>query len=317
MSKGWDAAWLLTTDSRCGHRCGRRVSWYGPGVSEAGNRQFSARVAAEIDRLVISGHEVAAAYRDRPPALASSSAHPALLNAVAAVLLAGPITREDLGRVFPYTPPSIIAALIEANLSAGVLEEGPPGALRLSSPGRSLAEAVVDLQDAAIGEAWAEARAAVDAVRTISADIVRRGLDRQPPAEPAAFVLFAGVWERPTAAAQCLRLITAMRYWRADAHRAGLAHAGLGRREAHVLNHLWDEYRGVERVGQGVPDPGTKGLATLDERGLAAAGRISSAGISLREKVEQDTDSRTDPLYEGMDADERERFLDGLSGLPS
>src|SRR5688500_4958057 len=85
--------------------------------------ELAARTAAEIDRLVVRGHEVAADHPDPPPVLAGLTAHPALLNTVAIVLLAQPITRADVTRTVPYTPARLITALIDNNVGEGVVVE--------------------------------------------------------------------------------------------------------------------------------------------------------------------------------------------------
>ncbi|HUQ39981.1 MAG TPA: hypothetical protein VM030_07475 [Acidimicrobiales bacterium] len=276
---------------------------------------YAGRVATEIDRLVIAGHRVAG-EAPRPPAMDSMRAHPGLLTTTAIVLLARPLTRDDLGRITPYIAPDLEDALVENNVSEGVLRRD--GAhLVLTDEGRMVAEAVVELQDSAVVALWEAGAEVVAGLEDVARAVVAGGRSKVPPSSPDAFSLYAdpAVLDRPTPEARVLRAITAVRYWRADAHRAALRAADLGAAEAHALNRLWDAHRGVERVGQGRTEPGTRGLAAIEARGLAADGEITAAGIGQRNAIESDTDARTEPLYATLDETERDRLLAGLRSL--
>lgn len=120
-----------------------------------------------------------------------------------------------------------------------------------------------------------------------------------------------------TAGAGVIRLITAVRYWRADAHLRALDDVELRPFEAHALNRLWDAHRGLDRIGQGFPESGRKGVASLEARGLADGGVITSEGIRLREQIEQDTDRFTATIYDRLEAAERDELLAALTSLPS
>jgi hypothetical protein len=111
-------------------------------------------------------------------------------------------------------------------------------------------------------------------------------------------------------------MMTAVRYWRADAHIRAIDDAGLDRSEAHALNQLWDTQRGVQRVGQGFPNPGRKAVASLEERRLADRGTITTDGIALREKIEKETDRLTAPLYDEVDQPSMDELRRALSTLP-
>lgn len=248
-------------------------------------------------------------------ALQGMTAHPGLLNTVALVLLTRPITRDDLGRIVPYLPPALEDALIENNLAEGVVcWDGEQ--IALTNDGRDLAEAVVLLQESAVGDMWQGAEAASSEVEKIATPLVRGARDVDAPATPSAFALFADLIDRPTQSGRVLRAVTAMRYWRADAHRAALHAVGLDASEAHALNRLWDAHRNVDRAGQGRAEPGKRGLAALETHGLAKDGAITSLGVDQREEIEADTDARTDSLYEGLGDQSRHRLLAGLAGLP-
>ena len=276
---------------------------------------YAGDVAAEIDRLVIGGHEVADAYPDKPASVQRLSAHPALFNTVAVLLLAQSLRREDVSTIIAYTPPQLVTALIDNNVAEGVVVDDG-GRISLTDNGRAPAEGVVAVQEAAVTDLWAGADEQLDTVRMLTQPLVERGRNISPPADPSAFGFFAAVCNRPTVAGTVLRQITALRYWRADAHRRAVLAAGLTHAEAHALNVLWDRHRGRSRVGQGFPEPGTKATTSLEARGYATSGTITDAGVQLREAIECDTDERTAPVYEDMDDDSGGRLLGALRALP-
>src|SRR2546423_1493950 len=101
---------------------------------------YAGEMAAEIDRLVIRGHQAAAEWPDKP----EMPAHPGLLNTVAIVLLAGPLARDAVDVIVPYLPRSMEAALIENNVAEGIV--GRKGVdIELTAAGRDVAQAVVSV----------------------------------------------------------------------------------------------------------------------------------------------------------------------------
>jgi hypothetical protein len=277
---------------------------------------FVGATAAQIDRIVVRGHELAGASTDRFPALVAMTAFPQLLSTAAIVVLARPLTRAEFARIVPYTPVSLVDGLIDNNVSEGIVEERDDG-VHLTEPGRALAEDMVALQEAVVAEAWSSAGNALDVLDPAFAGVADHARSVDRPRTPSNFDLFAPVCDRPTREGRLLRTITAVRYWRADAHAAALTDVGLLPFEAHALNRLWDADRGVDRVGQGFPEAGRKGVASLEDRGLAADGAITEAGRQLRAQIEGDTDRRTAPVYEELDASSRDRLLGALHDLAS
>ena len=273
-------------------------------------------IAAEIDRLVVRGHELADGYPDKPPALANLTAFPQLLGFAALLLLERPLTRDDVARIVPYTPSTLIDALVENNISEGVVTEGE-GALVLTDAGRAAAEGMADVQEAAIAAVWSSAAEHVEIVERLLTPVVQHGRTIDPPRSPSNFGSFAAVCDRPTAAGTVLRLVTAVRYWRSDAHARALGDADLRPFEAHALNTLWDTHRGLQRFGQGFPKPGSKGVASLEARGLARAGAITPDGVELREEIERATDRHTLPVYHPLDDPSLRQLLAALRALPS
>ena len=275
---------------------------------------FVGAAAAQIDRIVVRGHELAGAA-EKPTALAGMKAFPQLLSTAAIVLLARPLARADVMRIVPYTPRALVDGLIDNNASEGIVEERDDAA-HLTDLGHSLAAEMVALQEAVVDRAWSSATDTVNALEAAFARVVAHGLSIDRPRSPSNFDLFAPVCDRPTSAGRVLRTMTAVRYWRADAHAVALEETELRPFEAHALSRLWDADRGVERVGQGFPDPGRTGVASLEDRGLAADGAITAAGRELREAVERETNRRTSPVYDVLDVSSREELLGSLSALP-
>jgi hypothetical protein len=227
-----------------------------------------------------------------------------------------PITREDLARIVPYTPPGLLDHLIDNNVTEGLVSLDDT-TLALTNYGREAAEATVVVQEAVVERLWASVPDRVAALRGVLAAVVSYGRGIDPPMTPSAFALFASCCERPTDAATALRLITAVRYWRADAHRRALAEAGMRPLEAHALNRLWDVQRGVDRVGQGNPRPGRDGVAALEASGLAADAEITADGVALRQSIESNTDALTAPIYGSLDDASYEQLSIALEALPT
>jgi hypothetical protein len=272
-------------------------------------------VAAEVDRLVVRGHELAHEYSDKPQALAEMTALPHLLSTAAIVLLARRLTRDDVKGILPFTPISLVDGLIDNNIAEGIVRE-EAGSLELTEPGRATAEAMVAVQEDAVVRAWSPAPDDVATIVRIARPVVDRGRTIAPLRTPSNFALFAPLCDRPTAGGVVLRTITALRYWRADAHIRAIDDAGLDRAEAHALNHLWDASRSVERVGQGFPNTGRKAVASLEGKGLAADGTITTEGVRLRIEIEEGTDRLTASLYDAVEDDSFERLLAALKAVP-
>jgi hypothetical protein len=276
---------------------------------------FVNAVAAEIDRLVVRGHELAHEYPDKPEMLSQLTAHPALLNTAAIVLLAQPLTRDEMKGIVPYTPASLIDALIDNNIEEALVTEDD-GRVALTDVGRAVAEAVVGVQEDSVARAWSAARDDVHTIEKVIRPVVERAETLVRPRTPCNFAIFAPHGSRPTIEGSVLRLMTAVRYWRADAHLRAIEDSGLERSEAHALNRLWDAHRGVERVGQGFPNPGRAAVASLERRGLAEDGTITAGGRDVRERIEEETDRLTAPLYEEVDESSSEELLRALRALP-
>lgn len=89
--------------------------------------------------------------------------------------------------------------------------------------------------------------------------------------------------------------VNCIREWRGDTHWALVAVAGLSGQEASVLHNAWLDYEdGWLPTSRGAtPDDIAAAWASLSARGLAVDGRVTSEGIALRQKIEDDTDRLT------------------------
>src|SRR5947207_10333522 len=167
---------------------------------------FVSAVAAEIDRLVIRGHELAHEYPDKPLALSEMTALPALLNTAAIVLLTQPLTRDEVKGIVPYTPASLIDALIDNNIEERVVTDDD-GRIVLTDTGRVLAEALVDVQEDSVVRAWSVASDDVQVIELVLRPVVERAATLVPPRTPSNFALFAPHRWRSTIEGTVLRLI--------------------------------------------------------------------------------------------------------------
>ena len=268
-------------------------------------------VAAEIDRLVVSGFEDAG--RRVAEGFGFANAHPGLLVGVGSALATGPTPVSALAATYPYLPQHLFDALVENNRDEGVISIDD-GVMSLTAAGRVEADRVVACFIAAADEMWAGRDLAQ--LEDSSAAVVGHARSLAVLFDPSAFAVQGALTDQPTQAARVFRNLAAARYWRADAHRAAWTDAGLSVQEAHALIRLWDLDRGVVRIGQGEERPGRTGVSGLTAKGLAAGETISDAGRTLRIAIEADTDARTEPIYARLDDAARAPFLAALRQLP-
>jgi hypothetical protein len=269
-------------------------------------------VAAEIDRLVVTVFREAG--RRVGDGFGFANAHPGLLVGVGSALAARPLPVASLAATYPYLPPALLDMLVENNVAEGVITLDA-GVMSLTEPARREATRVLNAFVDVPEEFWATAL--LDEVEVLSSACVTHGCSLDVLFEPSAFAVQAPLTDQPSQPARVFRNLAALRYWRADAHRAAWSGAGLSVLEAHALNRLWDLDRGVVRIGQGEEKPGREGTAALEERGWVADGAINDEGRKHREAIEAETDARTEPIYEVLDAAGRERFLEALQQLPT
>lgn len=268
-------------------------------------------VAAELDRLVVAIYEATSAAL--APSWPFPNAHPAVLHGIGSALLVGPVTVGGLHATYPYLPASMFEALVRNNVDEGVITlDGD--VIGLTDAGRAQAQRTLGQFHDTVTAMWQ--RRDLSGLERATAVAVAYAATRPTLAEPSAFAVQAPLTDQIELAPRLFRQLNALRYWRADAHRASWANAGLTVGEAHALNRLWGADRQVERVGQGDPRPGRTGVAALTARGLAADDQITDAGRTLREAIEAETDTGTAIAFESLDDATRVFVVRRLREIP-
>jgi hypothetical protein len=104
--------------------------------------------------------------------------------------------------------------------------------------------------------------------------------------------------------------VNCLREWRGDTHWALVVAAGLTGVEASIVHNAWLGYEPDWLPTSRGTDPAdlAAGWASLEARGLADRGRVTEAGITLRQAVEDDTDRLTTLPWELLGLEEAERF---------
>jgi hypothetical protein len=141
--------------------------------------------------------------------------------------------------------------------------------------------------------------AVVDALPTVGRVLMAAHLRMPRPADP----VLSG-WH----AVSCIR------EWRGDTHWALVAAAGLSGQEASVLHNAWLDYEdGWLSTSRGsTPDDIATAWRSLTDRGLAADGRATDAGLALRQQVEDDTDRLTTLPWQLLGAAATEALAEAL-----
>lgn len=104
--------------------------------------------------------------------------------------------------------------------------------------------------------------------------------------------------------------LNCLREWRGDTHWALTAAADLSGVEASILHNAWLGYERdwLPRSRGSADDEIAAGWQTLERKGLARAGVVTGAGLDLRQRLEDDTDRLTGPLWALLGPDESNRF---------
>jgi len=131
---------------------------------------------------------------------------------------------------------------------------------------------------------------------------------------PSGRVLFAAhrQWPRPADPLLSAWLaVNCIREYRGDTHWAIVAAEGLSGTQAGLLHDAHLRYPGqwIPR-SRGADDAAIDAaLADLERRGLAEAGRVSAAGLELRERIECRTDELTEAAWRFLGEASTQRFL--------
>jgi hypothetical protein len=96
--------------------------------------------------------------------------------------------------------------------------------------------------------------------------------------------------------------INCLREWRGDTHWALVAAEGLSGIAASVLHNAWLGYaEGWLPTSRGSrPEEIAVGWMELEQRGLAVGRQVTSEGLALRQRLEDDTDRLTAPAWEAL-----------------
>lgn len=127
-------------------------------------------------------------------------------------------------------------------------------------------------------------------------------------------VLFAAHRERPRPVDPLLSAwsaVNCIREWRGDTHFAILAAEDISATQAGLLHNALLNYpEGWIPRSRGSDDAAIEvALADLEARGLAAEGRVSAAGLALRERIEARTDLLAERAWRSLGAERTERYL--------
>lgn len=266
--------------------------------------EYAARIAPEIDRLVLGVNRAADdRVRDEIAGMAARLGldHPAWLKHYAEFLLAGALT-EDLARTrLPYARSDAILERIETWRRLELIA-GPSESIAATPLLVPLLDRVLDARADVGREFWADA----------SQFEPTAGLVEQVVAGiPEQFGLAYAHHRLPLPSDPYLALhrrLTTLRYVRSQAHVAAWRDRDLTRTEILAMTALW---HGT------APDPG-EGLDGLARRNLALAdgSGLTVDGVRMRQQIEADTNRTTEPVFLSIDEDERENLLVGLAQLP-
>lgn len=291
---------------------------------------YARAIAPHVDRLAIAVHRYG-----RPAGVALLSEYglsdAGILVDARAILLAGPVTVDDVAIIERYAPRAGLATALEDHVRQGLLEREDTAEQTLYSStmrGRELLLRLTELQGESITALWAVSAGALPGLAATATSVTDYAsatlpLDRYPA--------FRGQHAAPaplgaTPAHLLLTRLTTLRYLRADAHALALAAHGITPAEAAILTGLWRaEDPGAATDTQSIADDGKDARHTLSERGLIARvnrgdgdrWRITAAGVILRDQIEEETDRAAAPPFAVLDERDRAAFLSGLEKLPS
>ena len=105
--------------------------------------------------------------------------------------------------------------------------------------------------------------------------------------------------------------VNCIREWRGDTHFAVLTSEDISRVQAGILHDAHLNYGGWIAQSRGADaDAITHAFADLENRGLADNGVVSTAGLAVRELIEERTNDICQRAWESLGLTNTERFLD-------
>ena len=104
--------------------------------------------------------------------------------------------------------------------------------------------------------------------------------------------------------------VNCIREWRGDTHFAILTSEDISRVQAGILHDAHLNYGGWIAQSRGADAEAiTQAFADLESRGLAEDGVVSTAGLAVREMIEERTNELTQRAWQSFGFDNTERFL--------
>jgi hypothetical protein len=104
--------------------------------------------------------------------------------------------------------------------------------------------------------------------------------------------------------------VNCIREWRGDTHFAILTSEDISRVQAGILHDAHLNYGGwIARSRGADADAITQAFADLESRGLAEDGVVSTAGLAVRELIEERTNELTQRAWQSFGFENTERFL--------
>ncbi|HZS89792.1 MAG TPA: hypothetical protein VFE42_20170 [Chloroflexota bacterium] len=290
---------------------------------------YAGAIAPHIDRLSIAVHR-----HGRPAgrALLEEFGLPGGGTLIDArpILLAGPITLDDLATVERFARREDLGSALDEYVGQGILsrdDQTEPAIYSTTARGQDLLLRLTDLHARTIAALWAvhgELLAELVALATLTTGYAAAALPLEhypafrlqhatpvPLGAPPAYVL--------------LLHLTALRYLRADAHATALAAHQLDAIQATTLTVLWrsaipptvEEIAANHHIESEALDAA---LAALGRRGLVQEQRgrwlPTAEGRATRDTIELETNRRAAPPFTALGADERAALLAGLQALP-
>ena len=135
-------------------------------------------------------------------------------------------------------------------------------------------------------------------------------VDRLPLSGRVLFASHVGAPRPEDPVVSAWLAVNCLREFRGDTHWALLAAEGIDGVQAGLLEDAHRDYGGWIAQSRGADDAATAAaLAGLEARGLADEGRITTAGLELRQAVEQRTDELTETPWQLLGADRSEAFV--------
>jgi hypothetical protein len=104
--------------------------------------------------------------------------------------------------------------------------------------------------------------------------------------------------------------VNCLREWRGDTHWALVAGAGLDGVEVSVLHNAWLGYSRdwLPQSRGSSPEEIARAWSSLERRGLARDGEVTTDGVALRQQIEEDTDRLTARPWELLGEERARQF---------